>query len=235
MSIKRIATIAIAVLTCLAVAAPATAKPAPVTKIRFKLDDHEVMAGEDITGSVHVWTRDGNAWVPLEGAVLKLLVDGVEKTGILSETDDKGFAAVSYEATEEGDHVMKVVFEGTDTHKRAQRAQGFEVSPAVAPPPAPTEPTVPEAPVLTATPGTGVVSLSWTVPANGGSPILGYAVFRKDALTGTQTLNVTGIDASTTAFGDASATPGTAYSYQVAAVNAIGQGPWSDPVVVTAA
>src|SRR4030067_68087 len=76
-------------------------------------------------------------------------------------------AAVAYTAADEGDHVMKVVFEAIEGHKKAQRAQGFSVS---------AEATVAAIP----------------------------------------------------------ATPGTVWTYTVAAVNAVGPGPWSNAVTLTA-
>jgi hypothetical protein len=199
-----------------------------VTKIKFKLDTHQVIAGEAVTGSVHVWSRDGNTWVPFEGAILSLFVDGTDLATLFT-TDADGFAPVAYTAAEEGDHVMKVVFDAIEGHKKAQRAQGFSVSAAAAASTA----AVPEAPVLSATPGTGLVSLSWTVPADGGSTILYYSVFRIDS-TGTQTMNATISGGTSTTFDDISATPGTVYTYTVAAVNAVGAGPWSSPVTLTA-
>lgn len=84
-------------------------------------------------------------------------------------------------------------------------------------------PTAPTAPTVTA--GTGAARVSWSAPADdGGSPVTGYVVtpyigsvaqtpvpFSSTATTQT----VTGL------------TPGTAYTFTVAAVNAIGTGPAS--------
>lgn len=81
--------------------------------------------------------------------------------------------------------------------------------------------TPPAAPVLSAKPGNASVSLSWTVPANGGSPITGYNVYRATA-SGAETLlkrlgNVTG-------FRDTGLNNGTVYYYRLSAVNGIGEG-----------
>jgi len=102
-------------------------KPPPVTKMKFKLDDHHVTLGTPVTGSVHVWSRDQHHWVALPDAALSLTVDGTEVATLT--TDAEGTALVSYDAAAEGGHVMKVWFAGDDLHKRAMRAQGFEVAP----------------------------------------------------------------------------------------------------------
>jgi hypothetical protein len=139
-------------------------------------------------------------------------------------TDADGFGLVSYVADTEGGHVMKVFYEGDDTHKRARRAQGFQVTPDDGL-------DAPAAPVLSATAGTASVSLSWTVPADGGSPITGYNVYRGVA-AGTETLLVSlGV---VTAYVDTTAVTGTTYYYVVTAVNAEGESVWSNEVSATA-
>ena len=112
-------------------AAPAAARPAPVTKIKFRLDAHEVAVGTDVTGSVHVWTRSDHAWVPLAGVELTVSVDGVDVGSVT--TDGDGLASVTYAATVEGDHAMRVTFAGDDAHRKARRSQGFTVTAAPAP------------------------------------------------------------------------------------------------------
>lgn len=107
-----------------AVATPVTGNNAPVTKMTFKLRPHTVVEGSAVTGSVLVQTRSANKWVGLPGASLSLQVDGVEVSTLT--TDASGLAAISYTGVA-GDHVMKVVFAGDALHKRAQRAQGFQV------------------------------------------------------------------------------------------------------------
>ncbi len=113
-------------------AAPAFAKPAPVTKITFKLDAHEVTQGSPVTSSVLVQTRSANHWVALPGVTLTVNVDGADVGTVV--TDSNGLAAISYVTESPGDHVMKVVFAGDELHKRAQRAQGFTVTAAPQPP-----------------------------------------------------------------------------------------------------
>jgi fibronectin type 3 domain-containing protein len=75
-----------------------------------------------------------------------------------------------------------------------------------------------------------MVSLAWTVPADGGSPITGYTVYRGDT-TGTETsLVALGL---VTTYDDASALSGSTYFYVVTAVNAAGASVWSNEVSVT--
>lgn len=224
MSPRRIIPVVLGIALTMAIALPAVAKPAPVTKIKFKLDSHEVTVGSNVTGTVFVATRSGNQWLPFEGATLSVRVAGVE-VGTVT-TDATGFAAVSYTAATEGDYAMKVFFLGDDTHKRAQRAQGFSVAAAS------TTATAPDAPVLSATAGTALVSLSWTAPADGGSPITGYNVYRGTA-SGGETLLVAGVAGPT--YDDTTAVTGTTYYYVVTAVNAVGESVWSNEVSATAA
>ena len=106
-------------------ATPAAGKSAPPTKIRFKLDDHNVAPGEAVTSTVRVTSGRGKARGPLAGADLSVLVDGVEVASLT--TDPDGIAAISYGGAAAGDHVMRVVYAGDGTHKRAKRSQGFEV------------------------------------------------------------------------------------------------------------
>jgi hypothetical protein len=75
--------------------------------------------------------------------------------------------------------------------------------------------------------------LTWTVPANGGSPITGYRVSRAASATGTFTL-IASPAATVTSYTDNGRTGGTTSWYRVAAVNAVGTGAVSNTVAVTA-
>jgi hypothetical protein len=223
-SIRRISTALVAgVLLAAVFVVPAAAKSTSVTKITFKLDAHEVAVGDQVTSSVAVRTRDGNQWVAFPGAVLSILVDGIEVGTATAGAD--GLAPVAYTAVEAGDHVMKIVFAGDEAHKKAQRAQGFEVSGST---PVATEP---DAPVLSATAGTALASLSWTVPTDGGSPITGYNVYRGSTIL-TETLLISGVTG--TVYEDTTAATGSTYYYVVTAVNAVGESVWSNEVSATA-
>lgn len=78
--------------------------------------------------------------------------------------------------------------------------------------------TAPGTPTLTATPGNGQVSLSWTTPANGGVAINNYKVYRSGTLIYTLTSATAG------SFTDTGRTNGTLYSYTVTATNNVGTG-----------
>ena len=121
---KRIAGILVAG-ALMAAPAAAAAKSAPPTKMKFKLDAHEVEAGETLTGTILVLSGRGKSRAPLAGASLEVSVDK-EVVGTVV-TDADGRATVSYVAEEDGEHVMKVAFAGDAEHKKAKRAQGFEV------------------------------------------------------------------------------------------------------------
>ena len=199
----------------------AIAKPVPVTKITFKLLDHNVPPGGAVTGSILVRTRSGHAWVPFAGAPLSIRVDGADVLALVTGAD--GRATVSYVAPE-GGHVMRVMFLGDATHKRARRSQGFAVVAGAT--------AVPAAPVLTATGGLGVVTLSWTVPFDGGSGITGYVIYRGTASAGEALL--TTVPPGTT-YADFAVIGGATYYYRVLATNAEGEGAVSNEVFATPA
>ena len=83
--------------------------------------------------------------------------------------------------------------------------------------------TVPGQPAITAvTAGDSSATLTWTTPANGGSPITGYVVtpYIGAVAQTPQTFTGTGTTRSVTGL-----TPGTAYTFTVAAQNLAGTGP----------
>ena len=105
------------------------AKPV-TTKIRFKLDDHDVVAGDAVTSTIKVTSGKGRRRTPLAGAELSIRIDH-EDVGTLTTGED-GTAALEVVA-EEGEHVVKVFYAGDATHKRARRAQGYEAVAAEVP------------------------------------------------------------------------------------------------------
>ena len=84
-------------------------------------------------------------------------------------------------------------------------------------------PTAPGVPVVTATGGNATARLSWTVPADGGSPITGYRVYRGTSPGGELAAPLASLAGNVTAYDDNAVVNGTTYYYQVAAVNAIGE------------
>jgi len=98
------------------------------------------------------------------------------------------------------------------------------------PPPPPAEP--PSAPTLSASPGNGLVNLSWTVPTtDGGADITAYEIYRSTA-SGAEGWWQT-VDDSVTSVQNVGLTNGTTYYYQVAAVNSAGTGARSNEASAT--
>ncbi|WP_234754091.1 fibronectin type III domain-containing protein [Arthrobacter ramosus] len=101
-----------------------------------------------------------------------------------------------------------------------------------------TTPTAPAAPTgVTATAGNASATVSWTAPANGGSPITSYAITPHAGATTLAPVTVTGNPPATTA-NITGLSNGTAYTFTVTATNAIGTSPASAasaPVTPTAA
>src|SRR5215470_14683077 len=97
---------------------------------------------------------------------------------------------------------------------------------AVSPPATVTPPTVPAAPVIgAATAGNASATVRWTAPAsNGGSPVTGYLVRVVDS-TGTQAGGLRPAAAAAASLVVTGLANGSAYRFQVAAVNAAGTGP----------
>ena len=90
--------------------------------------------------------------------------------------------------------------------------------------------TLPGAPTLLATAGKSQVKLSWTTPANGGTPITGYAIYRGTA-AGAETLVQTLTSGSSYVDSDVQAK--STYFYKVAAINRNGTGAQSNETSAT--
>src|SRR5439155_8284390 len=91
--------------------------------------------------------------------------------------------------------------------------------------------TAPAAPTgLTATGGTGQVSLSWTDGSNGGCAITAHAIYRSTTSGGETLLANSG---SGTTYTDSAVTGGTTYFYKVTATNSIGTGGQSNEASAT--
>ena len=74
---------------------------------------------------------------------------------------------------------------------------------------------------MTAAAGVGRVDLSWTTPVNGGSPILGYNLYRGPSAGNLSLYQPLGV---VTVYPDTAVTAGTTYFYAVAARNSLGEG-----------
>lgn len=97
------------------------------THMQFKLDSHEVASGSDVTGTVMLETGRGKkSRTPIAGASLTVTLDGVD-TGTPLVTADDGTAILTLTAPADGEHTVKVTYSGSDTQRKAQRAQGFTV------------------------------------------------------------------------------------------------------------
>ena len=92
--------------------------------------------------------------------------------------------------------------------------------------------TAPSAPtLLSATPGNGQVSLSWSAPtSNGGSAVTNYTILRGGSSSGETFLVTVG---NVTSYIDAGLTNGATYFYEVEAMNAVGTGPASNELSAT--
>jgi titin len=93
-------------------------------------------------------------------------------------------------------------------------------------------PNVPNPPrSLTATPGDGSITLNWLPPiADGGAPVLNYTVYRGFA---PDRLSVLARGGTAHSLWDGGLTNGETYYYAISAVNAVGEGPRTEPVAMT--
>ncbi|MFZ0160756.1 MAG: fibronectin type III domain-containing protein [Kineosporiaceae bacterium] len=85
---------------------------------------------------------------------------------------------------------------------------------------------VPPAPVASAIPANASAVVSWSMPGDGGTPVTGYVVTVYSG-TGTTVLQSLNVAAPATTVTVTGLTNGTAYSFDVAAVNGLGTGPAS--------
>ena len=95
------------------------------------------------------------------------------------------------------------------------------ISPTPSPSASPPAPTVPAAPVgVSATSGNGQVTVDWSAPADGGSPLTGYTVRAVGGAGTPPPPTLVGPDVTTVIVGNL--TNGRQYTFQVTATNAVG-------------
>ncbi|MEE9532895.1 MAG: LamG-like jellyroll fold domain-containing protein, partial [Acidimicrobiia bacterium] len=86
---------------------------------------------------------------------------------------------------------------------------------------------------LSATPVATQIDLSWTAPADNGSPITGYKIERRIGAGSWATL-VADTGTTATTYSDTTVSGGTQYGYRVSAINGGGTGPASTEATATA-
>lgn len=96
-----------------------------VTRMRFKLDEHQLTLSQAATGQVTLQMRMGKSWEPFAGASLGVTMNDSDCGSVTTDAD--GRATATCTPTADGEYVMKVRYAGDETHKKAQRAQGFTV------------------------------------------------------------------------------------------------------------
>ena len=78
------------------------------------------------------------------------------------------------------------------------------------------------------------VDLSWSIPDDGGSTILGYVIQSRVNNGPILTLETSFGDATSTTYSDTTLSTGDEVKYRIAAINAKGQAPYSNvPTLVT--
>jgi hypothetical protein len=99
--------------------------------------------------------------------------------------------------------------------------------------PAPAEPVPPKAPALTGSrTAANVISLSWSIPDNGGADITGYKIYRGTTSGGETLLTTRG--AAKPAYDDITGNATTAYYYRIRATNSSGDGLYCSEAFVPA-
>ena len=147
-------------------------------------------------------TSSGFASSGVSNPPLTALASPTSPNGVYVYSAGNAFPSNSFKAT---NYWVDVAFEPTPT----------------SPPSQPAAPTG-----VFATPGNGSATVSWTAPANGGSPITSYTITPYAGSTAQPATTVSGNPPAATAT-IGGLTNGTAYTFTVSATNAVGTGPAS--------
>ena len=164
-------------------------------------------SGNDLALGMYIDSGFGNALTPGAGYTQRANISGASDMDLLSEDQLLPSSGATPNATV-GTGLSTVWLMATVALKAAT-ASG---------------PTAPAAPTgVSATAGNGSATVSWSAPANGGSPITSYTITPYIGTTAQTSTTITGSppSTSTTITG---LTNGTAYTFTVTATNSIGTG-----------
>jgi hypothetical protein len=132
-----------------------------------------VLASAGNASAQVTWTAPANGGSPITGYTVTPFIGTTAQTPV-TVTGSPPTTTANLSGLTNG---TSYTFQVTATN--AVGTSGFGTSNAVTPA---VPNTAPAAPVLTATAGTSVVNLSWTVPNNGGSAITSYRIYRNGIL-----------------------------------------------------
>ncbi|MDT0213272.1 DUF4082 domain-containing protein [Rothia sp. ARF10] len=192
---------------------PATAPAAP-TGVNATAGD---------ASAVVRWTAPSNGGSPITGYTVTPYVGTVAQTPVTVVGSPPATSTTVTGLTNGTAYTFRVA---------ATNAVGTGPSSAESAPVTPLGATVPAAPTgVSATAGDGSAVVSWTAPSNGGSTITAYTVTPYAGATALAPTTVSGSPPGTTAT-VTGLTNGTAYTFRVAATNAVGTGPQSAPSAV---
>ncbi|MCU1454220.1 MAG: cell wall-binding protein [Acidimicrobiales bacterium] len=172
-------------------------------------------------------TGDGRA-VFMNGAIMSLTAAGPVQRVDLNPTTYGGNEGTALPRRLSTGKLAGAATAGTDSAGNGTMVITVGQGTTTTPPPEPTVPGKPAVPV--AVPRHRSVQLSWSAPSDGGSPITGYRITPyKDGVA--QAPIVVG---NMTSYLVTGLTDGVSYRFTVAAINAIGSGPPSDPSTAVA-
>jgi fibronectin type 3 domain-containing protein len=214
------------------------AHPSTITGISGSLSSSNVGATLDINEPGASATLNESVWytwtAPADGEVVFMLTSAASR-GWLSVYTGSDITSLDQLGNEFGGSLETVVITAAPgTTYRIQVGTANGVAPSSFVLQWALQALAPDPPTLTAaTPGNGTVGLSWSPPAqNGGTSVTGYKVYRGLAQGGETLLTTLG---NVTSFNDTTVTNGTTYWYEVAAVNAVGEGNPSNELSATPA